>query len=114
MPCHGRDRVQQRRSDGVFMRLVAPFGFYGSGNIGDEATLLGFGRLIERFGGSIGVDVASSDPSHTKRVEPAFRYYQYVDGIMGVRPRRAEKIGRNDPCSCGSGKKYKKCCGVAA
>ncbi|MFA6091909.1 MAG: SEC-C metal-binding domain-containing protein [Elusimicrobiota bacterium] len=22
-------------------------------------------------------------------------------------------IGRNDPCSCGSGKKYKKCCGVA-
>ena len=20
------------------------------------------------------------------------------------------KIGRNDPCSCGSGKKYKKCC----
>ena len=22
-----------------------------------------------------------------------------------------QKIGRNDPCSCGSGKKYKKCCG---
>ncbi|MFA5230658.1 MAG: SEC-C metal-binding domain-containing protein [Candidatus Paceibacterota bacterium] len=22
-----------------------------------------------------------------------------------------EKIGRNDPCSCGSGKKYKHCCG---
>ncbi|MDX8336470.1 MULTISPECIES: YchJ family protein [Cetobacterium] len=22
-----------------------------------------------------------------------------------------EKIGRNDPCTCGSGKKYKKCCG---
>ena len=21
------------------------------------------------------------------------------------------KVGRNDPCSCGSGKKYKKCCG---
>jgi len=25
--------------------------------------------------------------------------------------REAEKIGRNDPCPCGSGKKYKKCCG---
>ena len=25
-----------------------------------------------------------------------------------------EKIGRNDPCPCGSGKKYKKCCGRAA
>lgn len=25
--------------------------------------------------------------------------------------RTEEKIGRNDPCTCGSGKKYKKCCG---
>ncbi|MDD4844903.1 MAG: SEC-C metal-binding domain-containing protein [Anaerotignum sp.] len=25
---------------------------------------------------------------------------------------KGEKIGRNDPCPCGSGKKYKKCCGV--
>jgi preprotein translocase subunit SecA len=28
--------------------------------------------------------------------------------------RRERKIGRNDPCHCGSGKKYKKCCGRAA
>ncbi|PYV34458.1 MAG: hypothetical protein DMG22_06125 [Acidobacteria bacterium] len=27
---------------------------------------------------------------------------------------RREKIGRNDPCPCGSGKKYKKCHGAAA
>jgi len=26
--------------------------------------------------------------------------------------RDTEKVGRNDPCPCGSGKKYKKCCGV--
>ncbi|MGB2688758.1 MAG: PBPRA1643 family SWIM/SEC-C metal-binding motif protein [Desulfobacterales bacterium] len=27
-------------------------------------------------------------------------------------PKEAEKkVGRNEPCSCGSGKKYKKCCG---
>jgi uncharacterized protein len=26
----------------------------------------------------------------------------------------SRKIGRNDPCSCGSGKKFKKCCGNAA
>jgi SEC-C motif-containing protein len=25
--------------------------------------------------------------------------------------REGEKVGRNDPCPCGSGKKYKKCCG---
>ncbi|NLT94020.1 MAG: preprotein translocase subunit SecA, partial [Clostridia bacterium] len=29
-------------------------------------------------------------------------------------PIRSEKIGRNDPCPCGSGKKYKKCCGKEA
>jgi len=27
--------------------------------------------------------------------------------------RNAEKVGRNDPCPCGSGKKHKKCCGAA-
>src|SRR5437867_10377425 len=27
--------------------------------------------------------------------------------------RGAAKVGRNDPCPCGSGKKYKKCCGAA-
>ena len=26
-------------------------------------------------------------------------------------PLRSSKIGRNHPCPCGSGKKYKKCCG---
>ena len=25
--------------------------------------------------------------------------------------RKEVKVGRNDPCPCGSGKKYKKCCG---
>jgi tetratricopeptide (TPR) repeat protein len=29
----------------------------------------------------------------------------------GTYEREAPKIGRNDPCPCGSGKKYKKCCG---
>jgi uncharacterized protein len=29
-----------------------------------------------------------------------------------AQPIRTEKIGRNDPCPCGSGKKYKKCCGA--
>jgi len=28
--------------------------------------------------------------------------------------RQQPKIGRNEPCPCGSGKKYKKCCGKAA
>jgi SEC-C motif-containing protein len=36
----------------------------------------------------------------------------FTDGkSVGQRPIVSTKIGRNDPCSCGSGKKYKKCCG---
>jgi SWIM/SEC-C metal-binding protein len=27
------------------------------------------------------------------------------------KPAISKKVGRNDPCPCGSGKKYKKCCG---
>ena len=27
-------------------------------------------------------------------------------------PESARDFGRNDPCPCGSGKKYKKCCGA--
>ena len=37
-----------------------------------------------------------------------------ADGKPRQRPVRTEKkVGRNDPCPCGSGKKYKKCCGLA-
>jgi preprotein translocase subunit SecA len=36
-------------------------------------------------------------------------------GTSGAAPetvkREGKKVGRNDPCPCGSGKKYKKCCG---
>lgn len=37
----------------------------------------------------------------------------YVDG-SGQQPIRREtpKVGRNEPCPCGSGKKFKKCCGA--
>lgn len=38
----------------------------------------------------------------------------YVDGEVNPKsaPRQVIKVGRNDPCSCGSGQKYKKCCGA--
>ncbi len=40
--------------------------------------------------------------------------WKFSDGkVIGPEPfqRETPKIGRNDPCPCGSGKKYKKCCG---
>lgn len=33
------------------------------------------------------------------------------DETIKKQPKKSEKIGRNDPCPCGSGKKYKNCCG---
>jgi len=47
----------------------------------------------------------------------AYRYFRahrqaYAGTTFTPEPRRnAPKVGRNDPCPCGSGKKYKKCCG---
>lgn len=41
--------------------------------------------------------------------------WKFKEGqIHGAQPmkRLEPKIGRNDPCSCGSGKKFKKCCGA--
>ena len=34
------------------------------------------------------------------------------DDLFAPFIRKAQKVGRNDPCPCGSGKKYKKCCGA--
>ena len=41
--------------------------------------------------------------------------WKFKEGqIHGAQPvkRLEPKVGRNDPCSCGSGKKFKKCCGA--
>ncbi|SUY46689.1 preprotein translocase, SecA subunit [Clostridium putrefaciens] len=39
----------------------------------------------------------------------------YEDSSVRKEPiKKEEKIGRNDPCNCGSGKKYKNCCGREA
>lgn len=38
----------------------------------------------------------------------------YLEQKKSGTVRKDEKIGRNDPCPCGSGKKYKKCCGANA
>jgi len=39
-------------------------------------------------------------------------YWRNPQGRNAPEPRRAKKVGRNDPCPCGSGRKFKKCCGA--
>jgi len=58
----------------------------------------------QTFGGG----AAATDPDAEAAMEAALR--------AKPEPVRHEgpKVGRNDPCPCGSGKKYKKCCGAVA
>lgn len=44
-------------------------------------------------------------------VEEMYRFWKVKRGVGTVR-RESPKQGRNDPCACGSGKKYKQCCGA--
>ena len=37
--------------------------------------------------------------------------FDYISEPKAQAPATTEKVGRNDPCPCGSGKKYKNCCG---
>src|SRR5690606_1227925 len=48
------------------------------------------------------------------RENGAWVYTGQVDTTPKPVRRETPKVGRNDPCPCGSGKKYKKCCGQAA
>lgn len=43
---------------------------------------------------------------------PANLSYSGGEEQNPAQPIRKQKVGRNDPCPCGSGKKYKKCCGA--
>ena len=39
------------------------------------------------------------------------KLYKNIEQRESRTVRKGKKIGRNDPCPCGSGKKYKQCCG---
>mgnify|MGYP003297608900 CR=1 FL=1 len=66
------------------------------------------------------VNIASGKPVAVRDVEKVRRALQPVwreihgtnGGAVPSEPRMLAgvKVGRNDPCPCGSGKKYKKCC----
>ena len=89
----GRVRGMLRKLDGL------------AGLTSDETTLVEF-ALDERL------RLAGLDPVFaTEEGEDGEDAAE--DAVLTVAPPSANgKIGRNDPCPCGSGKKYKKCCGA--
>jgi SEC-C motif-containing protein len=57
--------------------------------------------------------VAKRHHEHSRFQSEDGRWF-YVDGDVPkpqTQRHQQPKVGRNDPCPCGSGKKYKKCCG---
>jgi len=60
------------------------------------------------------VQIVRQRPEQARR--PKKRPLNLSHGEEGGGPvtirRKEKKVGRNDPCPCGSGKKYKKCCGA--
>jgi preprotein translocase subunit SecA len=60
-------------------------------------------------------DEAREIERRQRRQQQQLQYQTGPAQAEAPKPVRAgAKIGRNDPCPCGSGKKYKKCCGTAA
>jgi hypothetical protein len=62
-----------------------------------DAGRLGNGHALGRFAGALA-------PAFLERLNPK-------GGMRAPPLKPASTIGRNDPCPCGSGRKYKKCCG---
>jgi len=59
------------------------------------------------------VTVLTNEPEPIPFTNPYERKQKEMERIMSIPEtyrRGAPKIGRNDPCHCGSGKKFKKCC----
>ena len=54
---------------------------------------------------------AKEEPKREQVAKPTATSADGTDRPRTVRKTASQKVGRNDPCPCGSGKKYKKCCG---
>ncbi|MDD5259660.1 MAG: preprotein translocase subunit SecA [bacterium] len=71
-------------------------------------------RIKEEVGDYLFKVKMVAQPQERPRVRPVEGQplpKQSVISAAKPQPQKLDKIGRNDPCPCGSGKKYKKCCG---
>ena len=90
------------------------------GSVGGYVTDLVFRmeQLDEQFVGSTWADATArhdeassmSDAASQGGADPSDPSQSKSDAKPEPIRNRGEKVGRNDPCPCGSGKKYKNCC----
>jgi len=90
---------------------------YGQKNPVTEYQVEGF-NMFEEMIASISRDTAKTilnvypaQKLERKQVAVPLRESRSSDSGVKQPVKKATKVGRNDPCPCGSGKKYKKCCG---
>jgi SEC-C motif-containing protein len=75
-----------------------------AGGIEDQKGMVEFVARYRASGGTLGLHEIA------RFVKEEDQWF-YLDGEIVKAPQaKSEKIGRNEPCPCGSGKKYKKCC----
>ncbi|MBU2535232.1 MAG: SEC-C metal-binding domain-containing protein [Chloroflexota bacterium] len=79
--------------------------------VGDVEVLIGM-DIISR--GDFAISNKDGKTTFTFRM-PSLERIDFVEQVKSLPKARSlplsRKVGRNDPCPCGSGKKYKKCCG---
>jgi SEC-C motif-containing protein len=98
---HAGTKAWAEKSEWLALEII------GTPQGGPDDTL-GEVEFIARFREN-GVPRTHHELGHFKRENG--RWY-FTDGsVVKPKPISATKIGRNDPCTCGSGLKYKKCCG---
>ncbi len=75
-----------------------------------EEDDVGFVQFICRYVED-GQEVEHKEVAEFRKADDEKWYYYDSKRPYATVQREGPKIGRNDPCPCGSGKKYKKCCG---
>ncbi len=79
---------------------------------GGASDATGIVELVAKFSAG-GKDLEHHEFAHFVRHEGAW-FFDPRHSHGPLLPKAKGEVGRNDPCPCGSGKKWKKCCGAAA
>ncbi|ASK28328.1 YecA family protein [Neisseria chenwenguii] len=99
VPTDWFETIAQEEFEDLFYPIMALGGIYDEEQNGEVILHLTESELTE----------LESELPHV--LLDIYFYWQAVINKPQTYCRKAAKIGRNDPCPCGSGKKYKACCG---
>ena len=99
VPTDWFEAVDQEEFEDLFYPIMALGGIYDEEENGEVILHLNEKELTQ----------LESDLPHV--LLDIYWYWQSIINKPQTVRREGEKVGRNDPCPCGSGKKYKACCG---